>query len=225
MGIACSLLIMLWVHDEQNVDAFHKNGPQLYSVFERRYNDGQIGGGYATQGLMPDELKRVFPEIEYATGYAWSDLNTFEANDKIIKENGNHAGQDFFKMFTYRLLEGNATTALQTPLDIAISKKMAEDFFGSTAAAIGKTVRYQNRKDLKVTAVFADVPKNSTTQFDYILNWQSFLEDNEWAKDWTNNGSLGDPRLATRELGEEIVALALSRAVEFCRRFIERPAP
>jgi putative ABC transport system permease protein len=187
LGIACSLVIMLWVNDEQSIDAFHKNGSQLYSVFERRYNDGQIGGGYATQGLMPDEMKRVFPEIEYATGYAWSGLNTFEANNKIIKENGNHAGQDFFKMFTYPLLEENAATALQSPVAIAVSKKMAEDFFGSPQQAIGKTIRYNNKKDLKITAVFDNVPKSSSLQFDYIINWQLFLEDNSWAKNWTNN--------------------------------------
>ncbi|MEJ7678099.1 MAG: hypothetical protein WKG06_09590 [Segetibacter sp.] len=73
-------------------------------------------------------MKKVLPEVEYATNYAWNELSTFEANNKIIKEDGNHAGQDFFKMFTYPLLQGNAATALQAPLDIAISKKMAEDF-------------------------------------------------------------------------------------------------
>ncbi len=81
----------------------------------------------------------------------------------------------FLKCLRYPLLEGNAITALQTPLDIAISKKMAEEFFGSPAKAIGKTIRYQNKKDLKITAVFDNVPKNSTAQFDYILNWQSFV--------------------------------------------------
>jgi len=189
LGIACSLLIMLWVNDEQSIDAFHKKGSQLYSVFERRYNDGQIGGGYATQGLMPDEMKRVFPEVEYATGYAWSGLNTFEANNKIIKENGNHAGQDFFKMFTYPMLEGNAAIALQSPVSIAVSKKMAEDFFGSPQQAIGKTIRYNNKYDLKITAVFDNVPASSSLQFDYMINWQFFLENNNWAKDWTNNAT------------------------------------
>ena len=81
--------------------------------------------------------------------YAWNELSTFEVNNKIIKEDGNHAGQDFFKMFSYPLLQGNAITALQTPADIAISKKMAEEFFGSPAEAIGKTIRFQNNKDLK----------------------------------------------------------------------------
>lgn len=190
LGLACSLLIMLWVNDEYEVDAFHKNKIQLYSVFERRYNDGKINAGYATQGLMADEMKRVFPEVQYATGNAWSQQSTFEANNKIIKEEGNFAGQDFFKMFSYSLLQGNAITALQTPLDIAISKKMAEDFFGSAAEAIGKTIRYQNKKDLEVTAVFDNVPKNSSVQFDYIINWQTFLENNEWTKNWTNNGPL-----------------------------------
>ncbi len=190
LGLACSLLIMLWVNDEYNVDAFHKNGSQLYSVYERQNHDGEWSAFYGSPGIMADEMKRVLPEVQYATNFAWNDLSTFEANNKILKESGNHAGEDFFKMFTYPLLEGNAITALKTPSDIAISKKMAEDFFGSPEEAIGKTVRYQNTKDFKITAVFDNVPENSTSQFDYIINWQSFLENNSWAKDWTNNGPL-----------------------------------
>jgi ABC-type antimicrobial peptide transport system permease subunit len=188
LGLACSLLIMLWVNDEYNVDAFHKNGSRLYSVYERQYRDGQVDAFHGTPGVLADELKRVMPEVQYATNYAWNELSTFEANNKIIKENGNHAGQDFFKMFSYPLVEGNAINALQSPLDIAISKKMAEEFFGSPAEAIGKTIRYQNTKNLKVTAVFDNVPANSTAQFDYILSWQHFLEGNSWAKEWGNNG-------------------------------------
>ncbi len=188
LGLACSLLIMLWVIDEYKVDAFHKNGKRLYSIIERQYRDGETSAFLGGPGVMADEMKKVLPDVQYATNYAWNELSTFEANNKIIKKDGNHAGQDFFKMFTYPLLEGNAATALQSSLDIAISRKMAEEFFGSPAQAIGKTIRYQNEKDLKVTAVFENVPVNSTAQFDYMLNWQSFLEGNSWAKDWTNNG-------------------------------------
>jgi len=188
LGLTCSLLIMLWVKDEYSVDAFHKNGAQLYSVYERQNHDGQWSAFHGSPGVMAEEMKRVLPEVQYATNYAWNDLSTFEANNKILKESGNYAGADFFKMFSYPFLQGNAIKALQTPSDIAISKKMAEDFFGSPAEAIGKTITWQNKEDFKITAVFDNVRQKSTVQFDYLLNWQTFLKRNDWAKEWTNNG-------------------------------------
>src|SRR5882672_4850752 len=124
-GLTCSLLMMLWVYDEYKVDAFHNNSSQLYSVYERQNHDGVIKAFHGTPGIMADEMKRVLPEVQYATNYAWNTLSTFEANGKIMKKEGNHAGPDFFKMFSYPLLQGNADNTLKTPSDIAISKKMA----------------------------------------------------------------------------------------------------
>ena len=188
LGLACSLVIILWVNDEYSIDAFHKNGSQLYSVYEKQFRDGVASSFHGGPGVMADEMKRTLPEVQYAVNYAWAELSTFEANGKIIKESGNHAGEDFFKMFSYPLLAGNVITALKDPSGIAISKKMAEDFFGSSAEAIGKTIRFQNSTNFKITAIFDNLPKNSTEQFDYVLTWQQFLAGNDWAKDWTNNG-------------------------------------
>ncbi|HET7896406.1 MAG TPA: ABC transporter permease, partial [Flavisolibacter sp.] len=188
LGMACSLLIFLWVRDEYGVDNFHRNGSQLYSVFERQYHDGIVDAGHSTPGLLAPELKKVYPEVQLATPFAWNELNTFEANQKIIKKSGNYAGADFFQMFSYALLKGTPAMALSSPVSIAISKTMADDFFGSPEKAYGKTLRYQNRKDLTVSAVFADVPENSSAKFDYLLNWDIFLENNSWAKEWGNNG-------------------------------------
>ena len=198
LGVTCSLLIMLWVKDEYSVDAFHKNSNRLYSVYERQNHDGQWYAFHGTPALMADEMKRVLPEVQYATNYSWNELATFEANNKIMKRAGNYAGADFFSMFSYQVIEGSAANALQTPLDIAISKKMAEDFFGSPAKAIGKTIRYQDKADFKITAVFDNVLQNSTKQFDYIVNWQKFLQyfvgndttaaSESRAREWTNSG-------------------------------------
>jgi hypothetical protein len=66
LGLACSLLIMLWVNDEYKVDAFHKNGTQLYSVYERQNHDGQWSAFHGTPGVMADEMKRMLPEVQYA---------------------------------------------------------------------------------------------------------------------------------------------------------------
>ncbi len=188
LGIACSILILLWVQDERSVDAFHKNGAQLYSIYERQYYDGKIDAGHSTPGVMADEVKRVFPEVQYTSGFTWNEQNTFQAGDKINKENGNYAGADFFKMFSYPLLQGSPQTALSSIVSIAISRKMAEDFFSDPQSAIGKTIRFNNIKDFKVTAVFENLPENTFEKFDYIINWDAFLEFNSWAKDWGNNG-------------------------------------
>jgi putative ABC transport system permease protein len=188
LGITCSLLIMLWVKDEYKMDAFHKNGNHLYSVYQTTWFDGKISGGHYTPGLMADEMKRVLPEVTHATGFAWNDWNTFAAGEKIMKLEGNAAGADFFSMFSYPLLAGSATTALSTPTSIAISHTMANNFFGSPKEALGKTLRFENYRDLQVTAVFEDIPSTSSHRFKYLLNWDFFLEKNAWAKNWGNNG-------------------------------------
>jgi ABC-type antimicrobial peptide transport system permease subunit len=188
MGMTCSLLILLWIRDEKSVDGFHANGDRLYSIYERQYYDGKIESGFFTPGILADELKKVLPEVEMAAGFSWRDKNTFQVGDKILKEQGSSAGADFFGMFSYPVLEGKAATALATPVSIAISRKMATDFFGSPQAAINKTIRFENRKDFTVAAVFENLPENTSDKFDYLVNWKSFLDDNTWAKDWGNNG-------------------------------------
>ncbi|HVU53499.1 MAG TPA: ABC transporter permease [Puia sp.] len=188
MGMTCSLLILLWIQDERSVDAWHAKGDRLYRVYERQYYDGKIEAGYYTPGLLSVEMKKVLPEVEMASGFTWQGENTFQVGEKIIKETGCAAGADFFQMFSYPLLEGSPATALPGPTGIAISRKMAVDFFGSPREAIGRPIRYQNRKNFTVTAVFESVPEISSDKFDYLLNWDQYLEENGWAKEWGNNG-------------------------------------
>lgn len=188
LGLACSLLIMLWVQHERSVDGFHKNANQLFRIYERQYHDNQIDAGYYTPGILAETLKKVVPEIEYSSGYAWQNNTTFRVGDKILKEKGTYASEDFFKMFSYPLIEGNPQTALNSLENIAISRKFANDFFGGPANAIGKAIRMDNRKDLKITAVFENMKDDNTDPTDFLASWQLFLEDNQWAKDWGNNG-------------------------------------
>jgi ABC-type antimicrobial peptide transport system permease subunit len=188
LGLTCSLLIFLWVQDERSMDHFHANGDRLYTVFERVYTDGKINAGYNTPGPLAPELKKIIPEIEYASGSAMPAKLTFEAAGKIIKVEGGFADSDYFNMFSYPLLQGSPLTALNAPVSLAISEKMAKQFFGSAAAAFGKTIRCDNKKDLSVTAVFADCPRNTSQKFDYLINWPTLQEYNASVKNWNVNG-------------------------------------
>ena len=188
VGLVCSLLILLWVQNELSVDSFYKNSDRLYSVYERQYFDHKINGSYNTPGPTADEMKKVMPEVEHAVSLGFGQNNTFQVGNKILKQQGSSASAEYFNIFSFKLLRGNAQTALNSPVSLAISRKMAEDFFGSPQAAIGKTIRYENSKNFKVTAVFENLPKNSSQKFDYLVNWYSFLQDNSWALNWGNQG-------------------------------------
>jgi putative ABC transport system permease protein len=188
IGMTCSLLILLWTRDEKSMDNYHANGDRLYSIYERQYYDSKIDAGGYTPGLLPEEMKKVLPEVELSTGFTWSEKTTWQVGDKILNEQGRNAGADFFRMFSYPLLQGTPATALATPVSIAISRKMAREFFGSPQAAIGQAIRFQNKKEFKVAAVFEDLPENTSNKFDYLMNWTAWLEDNSWAREWGNNG-------------------------------------
>ncbi|HXO75796.1 MAG TPA: ABC transporter permease, partial [Puia sp.] len=184
LGLTCSLLILLWVQDERSIDSFHTN--KIYNIIQRAYAGKKMGIGYYTPGQLGEELKRQIPEVEYAANYStWGNLSTFQAGDKIIKENGEYAGEDFFKLFSFPLLRGDKTTALKDISSIAISKKMAASLFGSPETAMGRTIRFGNKQDFTVSAVF-DIPENSSLHFDYLINWKYLTRENEDVRDWNS---------------------------------------
>jgi putative ABC transport system permease protein len=187
VGLACSLLILLWVQNEESIDAFHS--PQLYTVFGIVHaNHNNISGMYDTPGVLSGELKRDVPEVQYATGIGFGETSTFRVGDKILKIQGNSAGADFFKMFNFPLIEGTPQVALNSSSSLAISRKMAEELFGSAHNAIGKSILYQNSKNFTVTAVFENLPKNVSQTFEFLTNWEAFLNNNPWAREMGNVG-------------------------------------
>jgi len=208
LGLTCSILIFLWVKDEYSVDSFFVNGNRNYIVSSREYVDNKIIGSYDTPGMLGEELTRVMPEVAYSCNFAFNQYLTFSTGDKTIKIEGNYAGKDFFKIFSYPLLLGSAATALKGPESIAISEKMATTFFGDAATAMNKALRFDNYKELKVTAVFKDLPPNVSEKFEYLLNWDLFTEREPWVTNWNNSGpstfiqlkANGDPKKVAAKL-------------------------
>lgn len=191
LGMTCCLFIFLWVQDEKSIDNFHANGKDIYMVYQIVKANGKVDGGNAfffgaskdgqTPNFLLEDIGQSVPEIKYQCFYStayelpWGHPETFQWGDKKIKLEGSHASEDFFKIFSYPLLQGNAQTALKNLNDLAISRKMADMLFGSPANAIGKTVRFENRDDfpLVVSAVFENIPEKSSLKFDYLLTWEA----------------------------------------------------
>jgi putative ABC transport system permease protein len=187
-GIASALLIFLWVNDEFQVDHFHQNVSRLYRVMEnQQYTDGRLFTFSSTPGPMAPFIKEKYPEIEKASRFTWGVNNLFANGDKSFYEDGRYVDQDFIEMFSFTLSKGNVNTALKDKNSIVISKAMAEKYFGADDP-IGKILTMNTKSPLTVTGVLSEIPKTSSLQFEYLLSFQYFWDENKnWLDEWDNN--------------------------------------
>ena len=198
LGLSISTLIFLWIQDELSFDGFHDNHKDLYVAYiKANQQDGQVAAFYNSPAKLPEELKKQFPEIQYASGYAKflrlsqkkANEESFRYGEKVLKMSGSRAGEDFFTMFSYPLIYGTPESALSEPRGIAISRDMAEIFFGNVKNAMGKSLLFENMYEVNVTAIFENVPSNSTDQFDYLLNWDNWVSENRFKQLWDHFGT------------------------------------
>lgn len=194
-GLFCFLLIYLWISSENNINKYHENIDELYSVYLESPDGATFG--YGTSSLLYKELKIKVPEIEKAAATSnYSRKSTFAYQNKVLKQNGKFVSEDYFDMFSFNILEGTASNALNAPNQIAISKEMAELFFGNSANAIGQTLTYENSRELKVSMVFELASQDSTEKNDFYLSFDSLFAENQWMYEWKNLGSYTYVQLA-----------------------------
>ncbi|MEB2782373.1 ABC transporter permease [Algoriphagus sp. C2-6-M1] len=179
-GLACALLIFLWVRDEVSYDQFHENNERLYQVMVNR----QSGNGVQTEDFTPaflaEALAEEIPEVEMAVTTAsiqgFEDIKLSIAyEDVILKEKGRFVGEDFFNMFSYELIKGNPGQILAHKNSIALSETLAIKLFKSIENAVGKVVTLKAKEEgYVVSGVFKDLPSNSSQSFDFLIPWEAY---------------------------------------------------
>ncbi len=180
-GLACALLIYLWVHDEWQMDKFHEHDSRLFQVMENRSHTEGIRTVAETSVLLGETLTRELPsEVAYATTItppSWFSQTLLSVNGQSVKAAAIFAGADYFRIFSYRLKEGNKEQVLSVPNGIVISEKLAEELFHTKDGITGRTVSWQlgNAKSTAtVTGVFEGTPASSSVQFDFVLPFPVF---------------------------------------------------
>jgi hypothetical protein len=190
-GLACTLLIYLWVNDELSFDKFFANDSQLFQVMEHRKTDDGIKVSDESSGLVSEMVKNKMPEVQYAASLAppeWFQKFTLSANDKNIKAIGQYAGKDYFNIFSFKLLEGDKNKVLANKSSIVISDELAKKLFGTTENLIGKPIQFQHDTTFFVSGVFEKAPYHSTQQFDFVLSFDYYASVQGWVKSWGNTG-------------------------------------
>jgi predicted permease len=189
-GIACTLLIYLWVHDELSYDKFFANDSQIYQVMEHRKNSGSQSLTDESSGLVSDVLKVQDPEVKYAAAVApqdWFQKSTLTVGDKNIKASGQYAGKDYFKIFSFKMIAGDRMKVLDDKTSIVISEDLAKRLFNTTVNVIGKGIKVQQDKVFFVSGVY-ELPVHSSQQFDYVQSFEYLADVQGWVKTWNNGG-------------------------------------
>lgn len=193
-GLACVLLIYLWVNDELSVDKFHENDTELYAV----KHNLEVGGGIMTLRHSPTPLAAALveemPEVEMAVAvndlFHWrNNLGLLIVGDQRLEAKGLIASKDYFKVFSYPLTQGDAESVLADKNGVVISSELAVKLFGSTENIIGQQLEWNHTGfsgPFQVSGIFEAPPANSTVDFDVVFHLDMLLDHDEWAGNWTN---------------------------------------
>ena len=186
IGMACCLLIFLFVRNELAFDRFHEHAERIYRVVCARQWDGNVLKGANSPVPLGPALEQDFPEIENAVRF-------WRAFQPIISHQNNHFREGkfyftdpaVFSMFSFTLLKGDPQTALMAPHTVVITAMQAQKYFGD-GDPIGQTLAYRGypgngNLEFTVTGVLRDLPGNTHFDFDFLASLQGIeTERNNW---------------------------------------------
>jgi len=187
VGMACCILLLLWVQDEFGYDGFHENIDNLYRVEMDQRTDDQWFHVPVTPYPMAQALVAEIPEITDATRYDRSGQLLVSYQGASYYETAvAFVDPGFLRMFTFPLVKGDARKALDSPNSIVISETLAAKYFG-TEEPIGEFLRVHGAYDFQVTGVVKDMPRNSELRADVLIPFE-FLKSIGIANDsWASN--------------------------------------
>jgi len=209
LGLACCMLILLYIADEASFDRFQQRGAELYRIKVTFSSDQDTSTIASTNAIHGPTFKMEIPEIKEAIR-TQSTATVFRKGDELLNSQVLFADPDFFKVFSFPLLSGDAGTVLSDIGSIVLTEDMAMSYFGSTDV-IGKVIEIKLGdvfEPFTVSGVVKSIPQNSSIQFDSMISFQ-FQE----AKGWTDSAWMGfymntfillDPRADYREVGSKM---------------------
>lgn len=209
VGLACCILIMMWVMDELSYDGFYENENQIYRVNSIDHSAGEMKPSAGPPAPIGPVLVNDFPEIQQFTRVqsGWGGWYLHYGEKNFSDEKLCCADPTFFEIFNFEFLHGDPKTALQDRYSIVLTEELAKKCFGDEDP-MGKVIKMSDT-DLKVSGVIKNVPRNSHLHFDYIFpiinmtDWRS-SQINSWKYDQFATYILLDEKADAKKVGKKI---------------------
>ena len=161
IGIACSILILLWVQNETSYDKFIPKSERLYQLWVNADFDGSINSWRSVPHPSKDELKTAHSNIANTVIAGWGSNRLISFDETRVMQAGYYVSEEFLEMFDFGLIRGNASEVLDDPTSIVISESLAKTLF-KDEDPMGQMVQVSNQSMFQVTGIVRDVPSNSS---------------------------------------------------------------
>lgn len=176
LGIACFLLLYLFVQHEFSYDGFHQNANDIYTVKATIERQGELESYIGTQGALAATLKKDYPVVQEAVRVRNGGTNVFIYKDNKIKTDKMYlVDPEFFDILTYDFICGEKEKALLKPKSLVITQNLANKLFGQSCSALNQTVTIRDESYL-VTGIIEDVPDNTIFEFEAIASINSYSQ-------------------------------------------------
>ena len=223
IGIAACLLILLYVVDELSFDRFHAQADRIYQVgLHAKIGDQDISVAN-TCPPMAETLVREVPGVKEATRISnfWGAPTLKFEDVTFTEEKIFHADSNFFRFFSFELLEGDPMTALQEPNTVVLTKSIATKYFGK-GSALGKLMTIGGTQTFKVTGVTADCPKNSHFIYNVLLSAASAeqMQRSAWLNNFLFTYFILDDKASLRSVEEKFPDLVIKYVGPEVERFM-----
>jgi putative ABC transport system permease protein len=205
LGMACCLMISIYIWDELNYDSFHRKSASIFRITEKQDQAGTLYNVAVSPGPLAPAIDSAYPEIDKTVRFGkWSGLiktsnQSFEEKQILFTENS------IFHVFDFTLLKGNPAKALLAPDEIVITESTAARYFGpdwqTKTGLIGETFSLNNSATFTLAGIAKDPPANSSITFDILLPIQHLFLTDKWSNKWSSNNFhtyvlLNDPQNA-----------------------------
>jgi putative ABC transport system permease protein len=187
IGMACCILILMYITTELNYDRYHTNAERIF----RLGLDANMGGTTVVTPIsnIPSAptLIQGYPEVLDAARIRTVSKRAVQYEDNVFFENGIlYADSSIFKVFTFPMIKGDPNTALEPAYTVVLTEETAQRYFGNDDP-MGKILKYNNQYDFTVTGIMANIPKNSHFNFDMLCSYETLYDiDREAMEEWFN---------------------------------------
>ena len=189
IGLACSILILLWVSHELSYDKFHSNGEQIHQLYVNAQYDGKINSFNSVPLPSKEAVLAEDSRVKNTAIGGWGTLHLLAVGEKRINNIGQIVSEEFLDIFHFPMTQGSIEIALDEPNSIVLTEATAKALFGD-GDAMGQIILIDNKYEAKVTGILEDIPSNSSLQFNFLIPFKLFQNEGwvrESINDWHDN--------------------------------------